>query len=103
MFDQESVQGAIDHMNGHHADANVLYVRAWGGIDDVQTALITSINSETLTLQAIDEKGASHTVDIAFSPALNSANELHRKLISMVKNAREVLGIPPKHKTKHSV
>ena len=93
MFTTNDMCEAIDHMNHDHADANVLYVRAFGGIDNIVSASLQTINPDGMTLSAVDSNGTDHKdIFIAFEPTITNPEQVHGKLISMVRKARKLLG-----------
>ena len=79
-------------MNADHRDANVLYVRAWGGIDTAVDATLKTISADYMTLDVLDDKGTEFKdIKIAFAPLIKDRQDLHRRLVSMVDLAHTVL------------
>ncbi|MGB1361220.1 MAG: DUF2470 domain-containing protein [Alphaproteobacteria bacterium] len=89
---QEQAQPAIDHMNDDHADANIVYVRAWGGMDNVAEAKLKQITNDFMTFDVLDTSGVNHSdVKVKFKKPLADIGEAHKTLVSMVKQGREKL------------
>jgi putative heme iron utilization protein len=75
------------HMNDDHADAIVLYARAFGGVTDARIAQMLSIDSQGMDLTA-QVNGEAIPVRIQFDHLLADAEDAHQTLIAMVKQAR---------------
>ncbi|MEH2448593.1 MAG: DUF2470 domain-containing protein [Nostoc sp.] len=75
------------HMNDDHADAIVLYAKAFGGIRDVIAAQMLSIDAQGMDLTA-QVNGEAVPVRIQFDHVLADAEDAHQTLIAMVKQAR---------------
>lgn len=74
-------------MNDDHADAIVLYAKAFGGIRDVIAAQMLSIDAQGMDLTA-QVNGEAVPVRIQFDHVLADAEDAHQTLIAMVKQAR---------------
>ncbi|MCC5657284.1 DUF2470 domain-containing protein [Nostoc sp. XA010] len=75
------------HMNDDHADAIVLYAKAFGGITDANAAQMLSLDSQGMDLTA-QVNGEAVPVRIQFDHVLADAEDAHQTLIAMVKQAR---------------
>ncbi|MCC5654821.1 DUF2470 domain-containing protein [Nostoc sp. XA013] len=75
------------HMNDDHADAIVLYAKAFGGVTDARAAQMLSIDSQGMDLTA-QVNGEAIPVRIQFDHLLADAEDAHQTLIAMVKQAR---------------
>ncbi|MCC5643289.1 DUF2470 domain-containing protein [Nostoc sp. CHAB 5824] len=76
------------HMNDDHADAIVLYAKAFGGITDaIIAAKMLSIDAQGMDLTA-QVNGEVVPVRIQFDHVLADAEDAHQTLIAMVKQAR---------------
>ncbi|MEA5625575.1 DUF2470 domain-containing protein [Nostoc sp. UHCC 0251] len=75
------------HMNDDHADAIVLYAKAFGGITDANAAQMLSIDAQGMDLTA-QVNGEVVPVRIQFDHVLADAEDAHQTLIAMVKQAR---------------
>ncbi|MEI1376218.1 DUF2470 domain-containing protein [Nostoc sp. UHCC 0926] len=75
------------HMNDDHADAIVIYAKAFGGITDASAAQMLSIDAQGMDLTA-QVNGEAVPVRIQFDHVLADAEDAHQTLIAMVKQAR---------------
>ncbi|MEH2419806.1 MAG: DUF2470 domain-containing protein [Nostoc sp.] len=75
------------HMNDDHADAIVLYAKAFGHITDVSAAQMLLIDAQGMDLTA-QVNGETVPVRIQFDHVLADAEDAHQTLITMVKQAR---------------
>ena len=78
----------ISHMNDDHADANLLYVTALGGLDDATDASMVGVDRYGVTLRA-HTSGGPRLARVAFPEPLQSADEARGTLIKLLKRARE--------------
>lgn len=86
-FSLEVSDRICKHMNDDHTDAIILYAQAFGGLKDVQTARMLSIDAEGMNLDAqVNEE--SVPLRIQFDHVLANSEDAHQTLISMVKQAR---------------
>jgi len=76
-----------NHMNDDHADAVVLYAKAFGGVTDASAAKMLSIDAQGMDLTA-QVNGEAVSVRIQFDHVLADAEDAHQSLIAMVKQAR---------------
>ncbi len=75
------------HMNDDHADAIVLYTKAFGGVTDANAAQMLSIDAQGMDLTA-QVNGEAVPVRIQFDHVLADAEDAHQTLIAMMKQAR---------------
>ncbi|WP_375509567.1 DUF2470 domain-containing protein [uncultured Nostoc sp.] len=75
------------HMNDDHADAIVVYAKAFGGIRNAIAAQMLSIDAQGMDLTA-QVNGEAVPVRIEFDHVLADAEDAHQTLIAMVKQAR---------------
>ncbi|MEH2325702.1 MAG: DUF2470 domain-containing protein [Nostoc sp.] len=75
------------HMNDDHADAIVLYAKAFAGVTDASAAQMLSIDAQGMDLTA-QVNGEAVPVRIDFDRVLADAEDAHQTLIAMVKQAR---------------
>ena len=89
---QEQAQPAIDHMNEDHGDANVIYVRVWGGIDNAVEATLKTITNEHMTFDVLDAVGKEYSdVKVVFEKPLADIGEAHKTLVVMAKDGKKEL------------
>jgi putative heme iron utilization protein len=86
-----SAAAIIDHMNDDHADAMVLYCRAFSKATEVTSASMTGVDRYGFEMSALTPQGP-RPVRLAFAKPLSTAEEVRAALISMVKDARSQLG-----------
>ena len=80
-------QGVIEHMNEDHSDAVLLYVKAFGGIEDATEAHMTSIDFEAMELAYQTPAGSGH-LKVLFDPPLAEFGEIRPRLVAMIADAR---------------
>ena len=76
------------HMNEDHAEAIVLYAKAFGNSPDADSAKLLAIDPQGMDLTA-QVAGEETTLRIAFDHTLQDSEDAHQTLISMVKQARQ--------------
>ncbi len=86
-FSAEISSRICNHMNEDHADAVVLYVKAFGGVADANEAQMLSIDAQGMDLTA-QVNGEDVPVRIQFDHVLADSEDAHQTLIAMVKQAR---------------
>ncbi len=77
------------HMNEDHADAVLLYAKAFGHVTDATAAEMVSIDAHGMDLLT-QVNGAAAPTRIVFDHVLQDAEDAHHTLIDMVKQARQV-------------
>jgi len=87
----QEVTRILDHMNGDHADAILLYARVFGGREDAQAARMTGIEPEQMHLRA-EVGGRTVELSIPFEKSLVDAHDAHMTLVRMAKTARRQAG-----------
>lgn len=86
-FSPEISSRICTHMNDDHANAVVLYAQAFGGVTDVTSAKMLSIDSQGMNLTA-EVNQQPVPVRIEFDHILVDSEDAHQTLIAMVKQAR---------------
>ncbi len=86
-FSAEISSRICNHMNEDHADAVVLYAKAFGGVTDASEAQMLSIDAQGMDLTA-RVNGEDVPVRIQFDRVLANSEDAHQTLIAMVKQAR---------------
>ncbi|MEH2440053.1 DUF2470 domain-containing protein [Nostoc sp.] len=86
-FSAEISSRICQHMNDDHADAVVVYAKAFGGITNASAAQMLSIDAQGMDLTA-QVNGEAVPVRIQFNRVLADAEDAHQTLIAMVKQAR---------------
>jgi putative heme iron utilization protein len=74
-------------MNDDHADAVLLYAKAFGKVSEATAAKMESIDAEGMNLLT-QVNGSQTPIRISFDHVLKDAEDAHHTLIAMVKQAR---------------
>jgi putative heme iron utilization protein len=76
------------HMNEDHAEAVLLYARAYGNTPNAETARMISIDSQGMNLDAqID--GENVDLRVRFDRTLANAKDAHHLLVEMVDRVKQ--------------
>jgi putative heme iron utilization protein len=75
------------HMNEDHANAVVLYAKAFGNSPEAEAAQMVSIDPEGMHL-SVQINGTTLPMRVEFEHVLKDAEDAHYTLIEMVKQAR---------------
>jgi putative heme iron utilization protein len=86
-----SAAGMIAHTNTDHADAMVLYCKAFSKATEVTSASMTGVDRYGFEMSAMTPQGP-RPVRLAFAKPVSTPEEVRIALISMVKDARSKLG-----------
>ena len=86
-----SAAGIMAHMNADHADAMVLYCRAFSRATEITTASMTGVDRYGFEMSARTPLGP-RPVRLAFGTPVSTPEEVRAALIAMVKDARSKLG-----------
>jgi putative heme iron utilization protein len=91
-FPPEAVAQIADHMNGDHADDNLLIVRALGGIPQATAARMSGLDAEAMEFAAVVD-GIEVPVRVPFSERLTERSQVRAEAVRMHREARAALGI----------
>lgn len=86
-----SAAGTVAHMNTDHADAMVLYCKAFSQATDITSATMTGVDRYGFEMSAKTVDGP-RPVRVAFAKPVRTPEEVRAALIVMVKDARARLG-----------
>ena len=86
-----SAAGTIAHMNADHADAMVLYCKAFSKATEITSASMTGVDRYGFEMSAKTKEGL-RPVRLAFAKPVSTPEEVRVALISMLKDARSKLG-----------
>jgi putative heme iron utilization protein len=86
-----SAAGIIAHMNADHADAMVLYCKAFSEATELKSASMTGIDRYGFEMSAQTREGPQ-PVRLAFAKAVTTPEEARAALIAMLQDARRALG-----------
>lgn len=75
------------HMNEDHADAVLLYAKAYGKVTEAEAAQIVKVDPEGMDL-SVNVGSQDSTIRIAFDHVLQDSEDAHQTMIAMVKTAR---------------
>lgn len=84
--------GIVDHMNADHADAMVLYCKAFSMATEIVSATMTAIDRYGFEMSAKTNEGP-RPVRLAFPTPVSTPTEARGTLIAMLKDARRQLGM----------
>jgi putative heme iron utilization protein len=82
--------GILAHMNADHADAMVLYCKAFSKATDVTAASMTGVDRYGFDMSAKTSEGP-RPVRLAFATPVHTPDEVRAALVAMVKDARSRL------------
>ena len=80
----------LDHMNDDHADALVLYCRAFSKASDTSEATMVGVDRYGFEMSARTEAGP-RPIRVAFDEPVSSAGEVRGAMVALVKRARAKL------------
>ena len=83
--------GVITHMNEDHADAMVLYCKAFSKATDITAASMTGVDRYGFEMSAVTAEGP-RPIRLAFAEKVTTAEEVRASLIAMLQDARAKLG-----------
>jgi putative heme iron utilization protein len=86
-FSPEISSRICKHMNEDHAEAVVLYAKAFGGVADASKAQMLSIDAQGMDLTA-EVNNETVPVRVEFDHVLADAEDAHHTLIAMLKQTR---------------
>jgi putative heme iron utilization protein len=86
-FSPEISSRICKHMNEDHAEAIVLYAKAFGGVADASKAQMLSIDAQGMDLTA-EVNNETVPVRVEFDHVLADAEDAHHTLIAMLKQTR---------------
>jgi putative heme iron utilization protein len=76
------------HMNDDHADAVLLYAKAFGNSPNAEAAQMLAIDSQGMDL-TVQIDGKKIDLRVQFDRTLENAQEAHHLLVDMVKQAKQ--------------
>ena len=95
-FPPEVVAQIADHMNGDHADDNVLIVRGLGGMPTATAARMSGLDAEAMEFAAVVD-GIQVPVRIPFAERLTERRQVRAEAVRMYHDACAALGVEPRH------
>ena len=91
MFEKSDVDSIVGHMNQDHADAVLLYARAFGGCEKAVAARLQSLDAQGMTIVCL-EGGRQATCRVTFERPLTHVRQARGVLVELARRAREQLG-----------
>jgi putative heme iron utilization protein len=88
---RDSAAGIMAHMNADHADALVLYCKAFSKAPETTVASMTGIDRYGFEM-SVKTKDGPRPVRLAFPTPVGTPEDARAALISMLKDARSTLG-----------
>jgi putative heme iron utilization protein len=82
--------GVIAHMNDDHADAMVLYCKAFSKATEIDAASMTGVDRYGFELSAVTAEGP-RPVRLAFPAPVETPDEVRAALVAMLREARATL------------
>ncbi|MEM1328758.1 MAG: DUF2470 domain-containing protein [Bacteroidota bacterium] len=87
-FDQQFVEGAIEHMNDDHRDAIVDMLHGFHNATWVTDAELLHFDAEKMRVRGLSEDAKSEEFDIVYDTPLENSKQFRPVLIKMLKRAR---------------
>lgn len=87
-FTSEISDRICKHMNEDHADAVLLYAKAFANTKNATSAAMLRIDAQGMDLD-VREHDSATPVRITFDHELKDAEDAHQTLIAMIKQARQ--------------
>jgi putative heme iron utilization protein len=95
-FGPEAVEQIARHMNGDHADDNVVIVRGLAGVKTATAARMSGLDADGMDFDAT-VNGISVPVRVAFAERLTERRQVRAEAVRMYQAACAALGITPQH------
>nr|WP_274636364.1 DUF2470 domain-containing protein [Microbacterium bovistercoris] len=93
IFEPDAVAGVLGHMNGDHADDNLLIVRAFGA-PDATAGRMTGVDGDAGTWEATAADGATSTVRVPWpGGAISERPAVRRAVVAVYQEACRRLGV----------
>ena len=86
-----SAADVITHMNKDHADAMMVYCRAFSKATDLTAATMTSVDRYGFEMSAVTSEGP-RPVRLEFPRSVRTSSEVRSALVAMLDDARAMLG-----------
>ena len=86
-----SAAGIIAHMNADHADAMVLYCKAFSRATEITSASMTGVDRYGFDMSAMTAQGP-RPIRLAFGKPVRTPDEVRAALVALVNDARSKLG-----------
>lgn len=95
-FPPEVVAQIAHHMNGDHADDNVLIVRGLGGAEGATSARMSGMDADGMDFMAAIND-VEVPIRVPFAERLTERRQVRSEAVRMYHEACAALGITPRH------
>lgn len=99
-FAPEIEAAVVAHMNGDHADDNLLIVRSLGGLPGATAATMTGISPDGARFEGIVD-GEAQAVTIPWSGPIADRGAIRIEVVRMYEEACAALGVAPRGAGEH--
>ena len=99
-FTPDVVAAVTAHMNGDHADDNVLIVRALGGVPDATSAEMIGCDETGIHFVAATPAGPS-SVTVPWGTPIEDRAGIRLEVVRMYHEACTALGVEPRQAEEH--
>jgi putative heme iron utilization protein len=96
IFPPEVVSRIAAHMNGDHADDNVLICRSFGREPGVTAARMSGMDADGMDFVAVVD-GVDVPIRVPFSEHLTERRQVRAEAVRMYREACADLGLTPRH------
>lgn len=94
-FPPDAVDQIAAHMNGDHADDNLLIVKALGGIPTATAARMSGLDADAMEFAAVVD-GIEVPVRVPFAERLTERRQVRAEAVRMYREACAALGVDPR-------
>ena len=95
-FTADVIAEIAGHMNGDHAEDNLLIVRTLGGIPTATAARMSGMDADGMEFAAVVD-GIEVPVRVPFGGRLTERRQVRAEAVRMYREACAALGIDPRH------
>jgi len=95
-FTPDVVEQIARHMNGDHAEDNLLIVRALGGMPAATAARMSGVDADGMEFAAVVD-GIQVPVRVPFGERLTERRQVRSEAVRMYREACATLGVEPRH------
>jgi putative heme iron utilization protein len=89
-FAPASERYMIDHMNGDHADSNLMYVKVYGNLWEATAARMLRLDKAGMELEVTSASGVQR-LRLTFDHRLQDEKDAERTLVAMSRHAQAII------------